>query len=304
MIFRRLRSRLVIRGVFWRQYQYWAVDNVPHFLEPLTIWVYTTFFYLVWPPGRRAVTRNLGVILPGSSRLVNLARTWRVFLNFAWTMTDSARFARHRPQLDWEFEGAEWFRQLAATEGGAILLTAHMGNYDLGSYLFAEKAERPITIVRAPEADDASEEFAARSREQAGRGGFRVHYSASSSMLALDLVHALQGGEIVAIQGDRVIPGVAGHPTTLFGRRTAIPSGPFALAMATGAPVFPLFIAREGRRRYAVIASRPIECRRSGRDRQADLERCIGEWKDVLEEVIRRYWYQWFTFGVFFEEEE
>ena len=53
---------------------------------------------------------------------------------------------------DWEFVGWKHFEEMQAS-GGAILLTAHMGSYDLGAHLFAENSSHRLIMVRAPEAD-------------------------------------------------------------------------------------------------------------------------------------------------------
>ena len=46
-------------------------------------------FFLLWGPGRRGVMRNLSAIMPGSSAIANFFRTYRVFWNYAWTITDN-----------------------------------------------------------------------------------------------------------------------------------------------------------------------------------------------------------------------
>lgn len=295
----RLVRRFAIRGVFWRQLLSFAVINTPWFVEQIVLVGWTAFFYLVWPPGRRAVADNLGAVLPGSSRAMNYVRVFRVFWNFACTMTDTMHFNERRVGVDWEFEGDEHFQRLVDDRTGAIIITAHMGNYDLGSYLFAERMKRRITIVRVPEPDPDVEEFAVAKREEVAGDSFRVNYNTGPGLLALDLVEALRNGEVVAIQGDRVLPGVAGTPTTLFGRESAIPTGPFALSMATGATVHPLFIVRRGWRRYRVISGEPFVCQRTGRDREKDIRASVEAWKALLERVVREHWYQWFTFERF-----
>jgi len=81
----------------------------------------------------------------------------------------------------------------------------------------------------------------------------------------------------------------------LFGKSARFPAGPFALAMAARAPIYPVFIVRTGRRRYRVIAYPPIEVVPS-RDREAAFAQALDAWRAVLEEVIRKWWFSWFTF--------
>ena len=294
----RLR-RFLVRGVFWRQFLRFAVLNVPMWMEPIAIGSWALIF-LLWGPGRRGVMRNLKAIKPGSWAVTNFLRTYRVFWNFAWTIGDTVGFREMRRMPDWEFDGLEHFQQMLAHDGGAIILTAHMGSYDLGAQVFSETSERRIVMVRAPEVDPETRQFE-ESRLPTGEA-LRVDFNVKSSELAIDLLHALQRKELVAIQGDRVTPGIASFTGTLFGHKAELPAGPFALAMAARVPVFPLFIIRVGRRRYRLLACHPIHIDRTSRKRDEDLQRAIDKWTAELEPVIRKAWYQWFSFEPFSAE--
>lgn len=281
----------------------WAVNNISYALEPLQMWVWTFFFFVFWGSGRRAVMQNLSKIVPGSTPLGNFFRAYRVFLEFAWTFTDSTQFLERQTGFDWEFEGREYLGAISNTSTGAIVLTAHMGNYDLGSYMFSRHLNRPITTIRAPEVDPASHAYSAAQRERID-SRFRVLYNTDPTTLAYQLVEVIGDGQIVAIQGDRALPGVPAREITMFGARTSLPIGPFALAMATRVPIHPMFIARIGRRRYRVIAMAPITCvRSSGVSRDDAIADAMNEWVASLELVITRHWYQWFTFVPFDREE-
>lgn len=273
--------------------------NVPVWLEPIVI-AFWSLFFLLWGPGRRGVMRNLTAIKPRSWAIANFLRTYRVFWNFAWTITDNVRFKETRTTPDWEFDGLEHFEQLQSRDGGAIMLTAHMGSYDLGAQLFAETSSRPMTMVRAPEIDPQTREFEEAQHERLG-DGLKIDFSTRATDLALDLLDAVRRGEIVAIQGDRVTPGIASIPATLFGKPLQIPAGPFALAMAARVPIFPLFVVRVGRRHYRLVTREPIEVVRT-RDRAESFERAVAQWMEQLEAVIASHWYQWFTFEPYFDE--
>lgn len=294
------RQRFLVRGVFWRQLLRWAVLHVPVWIEPAVMATWSLVF-LLWGPGRRGVMRNLTAIKPGSSALANFFRTYVVFWNFAWTMADMVRFKESRVVPDWEFSGIEHFEKLKNETGGAIILTAHMGNYDLGAHLFAETSGRQLVMVRAPESDPETRQF--EESRIANAGALKIDFSTRASDLAFDLLEAVQRGEIVAIQGDRMTPGIGGLPATLFGRKTEVPAGPFALAMAAHVPIYPLFIFRLGRRRYRLLTCEPITVVRT-RNRSEAFARAVGQWTRVLEGVVASAWFQWFTFEPYTRELE
>ena len=275
--------------------------NTPIWIEPLVngLWA---FLFLMAAPVSRGVMRNLRAIIPGSNAFVNLFRAWRVFWNYAWTIADSTRYRFLKTLPDWEFDGFEHFEELCARPGGAIILTAHMGSYDLGAELFAETTTRTMVMVRAPEVDPMTHEYEDAERRNTAVEGLKVDFSTKASELAFDLLASVQKGDIVAIQGDRVTPGIAGYEATLFGHRTEFPAGPFALAMASRAPIYPLFILRTGRRRYRLLTCPPIEVRRTSRDRDEDLQSAIHAWSAQLESVIGQWWFQWFEFDPYSPE--
>lgn len=287
--------RFLVRGVFWRQTLRFAILNVPPWTEPIVMAFWSAFF-LLWGPGRRGVMRNLTAIKPGSNALTNFFRCYRVFWNYAWTIADNVRFKELRTIPDWEFTGWEHFQEMQAHEG-AILLTAHMGSYDLGAHLFSETSTRKMVMVRAPESDPQTREF----EEHHGAEGLKIEFNTRATELALDLLANVRDGDIVAIQGDRVTGTISTLPATLFGKKTSVPAGPFALALAARVPIYPVFVVRLGRRRYRLVTTRPIEIVRS-RNRDDDFAHAVEQWMAELERVVREYWFQWFTFEPYWQE--
>lgn len=292
--------RFLVQGVFWRQFLRWAILNQPLWIEPASM-AFWTLFFMFWGPGRRGVMRNLSAIFPVSSPVTNFFRTYRVMWNFASTLADTMRFKELRVVPDWEFEGLEHFEELRARRGGAIILTAHMGSYDLGAHLFAESSDRPMVMVRAPEADPQTREFEESHTARTIADRLKIDFSTRSTDLALDLLHSLQRGEIIAIQGDRITHGISALPAKLFGKAMHVPAGPFALAMAARVPIYPLFIMRLGYRRYRLVTSKAIEVART-RDRAEAFERAVEAWTGELERAVRAGWFQWFTFEPYSEE--
>ncbi len=193
---------------------------------------------------------------------------------------------------------------------GAILLTAHMGNYDVAAPLFAKKLSRPLNAVRAPERLAETQEWMERELASQKSDHYRIRYNKSDRLLGLELAQAIGRGEIVAIQGDRVLFDVAPLAMTVYpaggesghAHRFQVPKGPFVLAQVTGAPIYPVFILRTGWRRYRILALPAFHCQAESRDRDAAIDRAARHWVDeILLPVVRRHWAQWFVFEPAFE---
>lgn len=296
-------DRFAVRGVFWRQYLDWATINMPFYTYPILHCFMTFFFFFFAAPARRIVLSNLAVILPGSSRAVSYLRVFRTFYNYAWTISEAAIHKLNKEEFAYEIIGAKWLDQLGAAQG-AIVLTAHMGNYDLGAALFAEKFNREIRLVRAPEPDRQTAQHLSASLEKSGEGAVKIDYNSAGALLSFDLLNALRLGEIVSIQGDRVDGDLAAIPAHLFGKQVRLPNGPFVLSQVSRAPIYPLFIARSGYRSYQIIVREPISVLRSGRDREDDIGQSVEKWCRILEQLIAERWDQWFAFAPGFLSDE
>lgn len=272
-----------------------GVRVIPWFLEPVVSGMWAAVLFVLAAGQRRAVCANLRALLPPCSRWRTLLRAYRVFCEFALTYGDAVRCELLGDRVDWAIDGLEAFRDLAGRREGCLILTAHMGNYDLAAPMFSGKFGRTVHTVRAPERDPRKQ--AVRERElrawEERHPGFRVHYNRPGAMLGVELARLLAAGDIVALQADRVMFDVSGVEVAVGGGwALRLPRGPLALARATGAPCFPLFVVRDGWRRYRVQvrpALAPPARRRGAHDAAP------AEWAAVLLETVRGHWRQWFA---------
>jgi len=292
---RRWWHGLAVHGVFWRKFVDWGVRNLPALFHRPLIWIATFLFFFIAGPARKAVLRNLRAIRPESWRMMNYLRVLRVFTNFGWSLTDTTTYRMSKGRFRYELERARFLDQLAAAKGG-IVLTAHMGNYDLGAALFAEKFHRRIRMVRAPEPDALAAQHVDLALQQSSAGAVRVGYSSDGTSLAFDLLNALRNGEIISIQGDRVVGKVGRAPVKFFNHDVSLPNGPFVLSFVSEMPIYPLFVVRTGYRKYKIIAREPILCSRDGSSRDEIIADAMQHWAQVLEEIVSCYWPQWFAF--------
>lgn len=286
-----------VESVFWRRAIDWSVNHIPAIFHRPLIWIAAFAFFFVAKRARKALLQNLRLILPRSWRIANYSRVLRVFANFGWSLADTASYRLAKARFRYEVEGARFMEQLTASKGGGIVLTAHMGNYDLGAGLFAERFHRGIRMVRAPEPDALAAQHVDLALRQSTAGAVTVGYSDDGRSLAFDLLNALRTGEIISIQGDRVVGDVARAPVKFFGREVLFPKGPFVLSLVAETPVYPLFIVRSGYRKYRIIAREPISCARIGASRDQIIAEAMQRWAVVVEDIVNTYWPQWFAFA-------
>jgi lauroyl/myristoyl acyltransferase len=273
-----------------------ALRVVPWFLEPVLVAGWTFLFFLIAGAQRRAVVSNLRAMHPRWGRPRAVIGAWRVFWNFAVTFVDALRCETETGGVDWTAAGVANMDELANRSDGCIVLTAHMGSYDIAAPMFAAKFKRTLYTVRAPEREPETQlvrEEEIRKKE-ARFPLFRTLYNRDGNLLGVELARLLAEGNIVAIQGDRVMFDVSPMDVEVEpGLHMRLPKGPLFLARATKAPCYPLFITREGWRRYRVTIHPPIVLPPRRRGDDAEVARI---WAKAVFENTKKHWNQWFVF--------
>jgi phosphatidylinositol dimannoside acyltransferase len=239
-----------------------------------------------FPVERRRVRANVARVVPSSSGAAREALVDDVFRHFAMCFVDLVGDNRRsRPgRLVGRVEGDEHLRAALTGNGGLVLVTAHLGNWELGGRLLADRLGRRTHVVVAPELDQGVERFL---RGGSGPVTF-VRLGAPTAMVSL--VAALRRGELVALQGDRALGTRGDTLAEFFGAPTAFPRGPFVLARAAGVPVVPAFCVLGPDRRYTISLAPPIHVAAGAE------EAALARWVVTLERMVRRTPEQWFNF--------
>jgi len=291
---RRLLGPFHVTGVFWYRFHGWGARIWPSSQMWIIITFFTTFFFLTLINIRGAVADNLEAVLGPCGWLRRQLRIYRTMWVFAWCLTERyERLGTSRP-FDLQLAGQEHWEEACRGGGGFILITAHLGNWEVGSMAPAAVKGRPVHVVREAETDPRAQEYIAELIRKQGGGLYHTHF-AEDPRLGMLLLDALRRGEIVALQGDRPRTGGRIAKVTLFGRPFPLPVGPAALARAAGVPLVPVFVFRQGRRRYRVEVRPPIQVAPTP-ERPDGVDAALCRFAADLEEAIAEAPHQWFCF--------
>jgi len=284
-----------ITGVFWYRFHCFILRAVPApFLWILNAF-FTTVFFLCLRKIRAAIASNLEAVLGPCGWWERQRRIHRTMWSFGWCLNERyERLTTDRP-FRVEPEAIEHWNEVARPARGLLLVTAHLGNFEVGSMVPAQMEHRRVHLVREPEVDAKAQAFFQDVLAGFTQGRYRMHFQSDDPMQGMELLDALRRGDIVAMQGDRPRTGRRSIDATLFGRPFPLPPGPAALARTADVPLLPVFVFREGRRRYRVVFRPPIRVPRTG-DRAADLTATMRRVAAEIEWAIRRAPHQWFCF--------
>ena len=266
------------------------------------------FFYLLMKETRSYVGKNIEGIGRGrwSKEKIRLL-TRKTFQNYGQYLLDYMVMHRLHPsnKSRWVEEevGGEHMVEALQEGKGVICITPHLGNWEIGGLLFSFKGGR-LNVLTLDERDLDTKSFREEMRGQKGIKNITIDPTDDSPMAIIDAIKALRQNEIVAMLGDRIETQKT-MPFDFFGKKTPFPIGVAILAMATGAPVLPVFVVMEKSRKYRGIIEAPIYFDDSvRRDREAVIRHGMEKLIKKFEEYIEKYPDQWYNFYSFWKDEK
>jgi KDO2-lipid IV(A) lauroyltransferase len=240
---------------------------------------------------RRSIVNNLRVVMGGEgadSDCDLMARD--VFRNFAKYLVDFFRFSK----LDGEFikryvkvEGEEFLKEALKRGKGAIILSAHLGDWELGGAVVALLGYR-LTAVALTHQNRKINDFFIRQRSF---GNVNV---ISIGPALKRCFSALRKNGCLALIGDRDFTD-NGIMVDFFSKKARIPTGPAVLSMRTEAPIVPAFMIRQRDDTFRLIFREPISPQGDGYD-AGHIKATVSKYLSVIEEYIKRYPAQWLMF--------
>ncbi len=208
----------------------------------------TGFHFAFFPARRHAALANLAVALPTLSRRERARIVRRMMFHYNAFLFEFFRL----PHLDREelvrsvhVEGRQDLEAAVARRRGVVVVSSHLGNWELAAVLVATWGHRlhavagiQFTRWLTPAVREARSELAVET--VAPEDGFKK------------LFRALGDGDVVALMVDG---NIYTHPSKveMFGRQTPFPAGPAVLAMRTGSLVVPGYCERLGGGRFRIV---------------------------------------------------
>ena len=235
--------------------------------------------------GREAVRTNLSMVLGNETPHASLIR--EVFRNFGRYLVEF--FTIHQtPQPEVTLEGHEHLVSAQRTSRGVIILTGHLGNWEVGAVLL-RRMGFPITVVALPHNDPGMDRLFNRQRERCGLQVIPIGADAAHRSL-----RSLHEGHLLGLLGDREFMdhGVA---LPLFQQELILPSGPAMLSLRSRAPIVPTFLIREGRWKFRLCFEPPIWPDAS-ETRGASIRTITQRYASILERYVKRFPDQWLMF--------
>lgn len=214
-------------------------------------------------------------------------RAKRVFENFGMTLADFLGGQK----VDLRIEGRERAEAARARGKGTIILTTHLGNWELGGRVLSEWGW-PVTAVFQPYRSKSMQKFIQTKRAPG------LDYLAVGRGAAHGIAKVLRRQGTVAMLADRPF-GEDGGWVSVCGGPMRFPRGPFLFASRMGAPILPGFALMERPGHYRAVVEEALWP--EGPD---PVQNLMDKMAQVLGKYVATHGDQWYCFEPLWETAE
>ncbi|MBW1980985.1 MAG: hypothetical protein JRJ12_07170 [Deltaproteobacteria bacterium] len=244
--------------------------------------------YAMDSPHRRLVTTNLRFCFPHwpEDRIRRLRRD--IFKHAGITILEivHSTFVRRQDLLAmFNLTGKENLQDALQRNKGAIIVSAHLANWEMGFQFIGCYLKRSLTGIARSLRQKRLDRWLHHLRT---RFGNRVLYKKDALE---EMRRTLRSGEIVAFTMDQSRR-KHGVEVSFLGRRTTVTPAAALLGMRCKSPVIPMFCLRKADYGLWVHVGSPLTMQKTG-DIRADLQRNTQMVMHALEEIVRQYPAQW-----------
>lgn len=218
---------------------------------------------------------------------------YRLFINQGKQLLDRYAAITGAKVFDIQLKGYEKLKALLGdSKQGIILLTAHVGNWQVAMTTLKELNQTVYLLMR-PEDNPAVQSSLNISPEQS-----HIKIISPEQYLGgtLEVMKALGEGNIVSIMGDRRY-GFDALGISFLENKAYFPFGAFSIAASSKCPIVILLSAKLSWCRYIVDVSHVLYPRYEGQGiKREQLRKYVQEFAGILDKYVQEYPYQCFLF--------
>lgn len=211
----------------------------------------------------------------------------RVWENIGMVGSEFLYYYERKPEIFQkavQFEGAENLKRILEQHKGAILVSGHLGNWELLGVSLSYWGFKINPIVKF-QSNGLVDKIIQDNRRSLGMGLI------DKNGFLRPILAAFKRNEIVSFLMDQATH-KNGVSVKFFGKEAPIPRGAAEFALKTGTPVFTARCLREKPGHYRVVISEELKLIKTG-DHQRDVEENTAMFIRLIEDVIRVQPEQW-----------
>jgi len=248
----------------------------------------------IFKTDRRRAVANLAIAFPESPPMVRDAMATAMFKTLGRNAFDFLNLKNVSPRrlesLVDGIQGMECYQKAAALGRGVIVITGHIGCWELMPAYFASLGHAVTVVARKMKVEQLNQELV----------GIRKSFGVTTvdrDSSPRQMIRPLKRGEILGVLIDQHTR-VGGAWVPFFGKPAFTPTGVAKLACLLGSPIVPMadFLGRDGKHTIRVLPAILPPERADISDKEDVVERLTAECSLAVEQLIRIDPKQWVWF--------
>lgn len=214
-----------------------------------------------------------------------------------------AMFLGKGDKYSFVFEGEDYLFDMAENTGG-IMLSGHLGNWEIAGFLL-KRLKTPVNIIMFDnEVQEKKDLF--EKNKYAKNDNLNIIYVKKDSldhMFEIDAV--LKRKELLILHGDRVMEGIKSAKCEFLGKEANFPLGPYIFAQKYQVPICYVFAMKKRIFNYHFVASKPIYIdKEEKRGERIKINKELNNYVEQLEKMTKKYPNQWYNFYDFWNDKK
>lgn len=255
----------------------------------------SSYYFLFLKKSNRAIfyyfNKRQGFSYFKSKRMV-----FKSYYTFGQTIIDKISIsAGMRNKFTYEFDGIEILKKTLAEKKGGVLISAHIGNFEIAEHFFGEiDLDFQINLVTSDLEHSTIKNYL-ESISKKPNVKFIIIQDDLSHVFEIN--NALANNELICFTGDRYFEGAKSLSENLLGQEARFPAGPFLIASRLQVPVVFVYVMKESKLHYHLYA-------REAKVKHRDAKGLLISYIESVELILKKYPLQWFNYFDFWNQVE
>jgi predicted LPLAT superfamily acyltransferase len=252
-----------------------------------------SYYFLFLKKSNQAIfyyfNKRLGYSYFKSKRMV-----YKSYYTFGQTILDKISIsAGMKSKFTYEFDGVEKLIHLLEEKKGGVLISAHIGNFEIAEHFFSEiDVNFQINLVTTDLEHSTIKNYLEKISK---KSTIKIIIIRDDLSHIFEINAALARNELVCFTGDRYFEGVKSLKEKLLNQEANFPAGPFLIASRLKVPVVFVYVMKEPNLHYHLYTR---EANVSHRDEKGLLK----AYTESVESMLKKYPLQWFNYFDFWDK--
>lgn len=224
----------------------------------------------------------------GYPKLQSYFKVYKNNFVFGQTIIDKyAILLGQRNQFTYEFDGEEILFDLLKEKKGGILISAHVGNFEIAEFFLSEIDE--FSQINLVTTDNEHKAIKQQLETLSAKSNIKFIIVKEDMSHIFDINNALSNNELICFTGDRYFEGTKTLSSELLGADAEFPAGPFLLGSRLKVPVVFVYVMKETSTHYHLYTRKAEFKNRNAQD-------LLNQYTKSVEWILKKYPYQWFNY--------